>query len=856
VERAFLERERESAALRSLLDDVRRSDQGAVVLIEGEAGAGKTMLVRRFAEDSGGRSVLWGVCDPLATPAPLGPIVEVAAELGGRAAAVVERAARPHEVARALIADLGTERSPVVVLEDLHWADEGTLDVLVYLARRIERVPALIVGTHRDEPRVRPTLGLLSTAPRVKRLSLPPLSIQSVRTLAEAAGRDAEAVFSATGGNAFFVSELLAAAPGEVPTTVRDAVIARAARLDDEARALLELVSVVPPQAERSLLDAGEELERCLDDGILERRGDAISFRHELARLAVEQSLSPERAAALHRRVLGALEDAGAEPARLVHHAEAAGEDAALLRHATTAGARSATLGAHRESAAQYERALSVAARLPARERAELLARYAFERYLTDGLADAITAQQEAVAVFRELADDAAQGDALRLLSRFLWFGGRGDEAANTAEEAVAVLERLPASAALARAYSNMSQLRMLSYDAEAAVEWGTRALELAERLGAADIVVHALANIGSAEMLAGQEEEARAKLEESLTRALALGLEDDAGRAYANLASTAMERRQFARADRYLADGIAYCDEHDLASYGLYLHAWRSRLALDGGRFRAAAELAAEVNAHPQASPPTRIVASVVSGLLALRTGDPEQGEALLDDALAAAAPTGELQRLAPVAAARAEAAWLRGDPDGGDAATAQVADLAAERRHPWLLGDVVAWRHRLGLPVPNGAVSPPVEAEFAGDHERAAALWTDLGCPYEAALALAGASDEALLRRALAELQRLGAARAAQLVARQLRSRGARAIPRGPYRAARENAAGLTARELEVLSLLTQSLRNAEIAQRLFVSTRTVDHHVSRILAKLGARTRAEAVAAAHKLGLAKDR
>ena len=269
----------------------------------------------------------------------------------------------------------------------------------------------------------------------------------------------------------------------------------------------------------------------------------------------------------------------------------------------------------------------------------------------------------------------------MRRLSRFLWFGGRNEEAETAAWEAVAVLELLPEGATPARAFSNVSQLRMLAYDCPAAIEWGTRALRLAERCRAEEIVVHALANVGSAEVLAGREVSGRATLEESLARALALGLEDDVGRAYANLSTPAVERRQFALADRYLADGVADCDEHDLVSYGIYLRAWRALLALDGGRWATAAELVTEVLAHPQASPPTRIVASVVAGLLALRTGNAERGNELLGEALAIAAPTGELQRLAPVAAARAEAAWLRGDAEGVDEATAAVAALAVER-------------------------------------------------------------------------------------------------------------------------------------------------------------------------------
>jgi DNA-binding CsgD family transcriptional regulator len=865
MERAFLERDREMDALGDWLEDVQRSAEGMLVLVAGEAGVGKTTLVHRFCESRPRSRVVWGVCDPLATPAPLAPVIEVAAQLDGAAARLVAGGARPYEIGRALLEDLGGERPRIVVLEDLHWADEGTVDVLVHVARRVERVPVLVIGTYRDDAldpkhRLRSALGLLATAPRVERLSLKPLSLEGVRTLAEAVGRDGDVVFATTRGNPFFVGELLASPPDEVPGTVRDAVLGRLSQLDDEARALCDLVSVVPPEAELWLLDAvssapADALERCLTAGMLDRHRETVSFRHELARLAVEQALSPERSVELHRQVLAALEEAGAEPARLVHHAQAAGDATSLLRHAVAAGGRSAELGAHREAAEQYARALSVAEALPDAERADLLSRYAFERYLTDRLDEAIRAQREAVELFRATRDRAAEGDELRRLSRFLWFGGRGEEAEAAAREAVTVLEELPEGAALARAYSNVSQLRMLAHDCPDAIAWGTRALRLAERCGAEETVVHALANVGSAEFLAGSEAAGRAKLEESLARALGLGLEDDVGRAYANLGTQAVERRQFALADRYLAGGIAYCDEHDLLSYGVYLRAWRARLALDSGRWGTAEEDVREVLAHPRASPPTRIVASVVGGLLAVRTGEAERGEALLEEALALAVPIGELQRLAPVAAARAEAAWLRGDTEGVDDATASVAALASERGQRWPLGDVVVWRRRAGLTSPAGDVSPPVEAELAGDPVAAASLWSDLGCPYEAALALAGAEEETMLRRALSELQRLGATSAARIVARRLRARGARSIPRGPYRAARQNPAGLTARELEVLALLAKRLRNTEIARRLVVSPRTVDHHVSRILAKLDARTRTEAVATARELGVVKD-
>jgi DNA-binding CsgD family transcriptional regulator/tetratricopeptide (TPR) repeat protein len=390
----------------------------------------------------------------------------------------------------------------------------------------------------------------------------------------------------------------------------------------------------------------------------------------------------------------------------------------------------------------------------------------------------------------------------------------------------------------------------MLADDSDEAIAWGTRAIELAERLGDVEIQAHALNNVGTAEMKAVGDS-GTLKLERSLELALAAGFEEHVARAFCNLASESVQLRSYCRADRYLGEGIDYSGERDLDSWRLYLLAWRARSELDQGRWDDAVESAAEVLRYPRTAPISKIPALVTLGLVRVRRGDPDP-ETPLRDALEIALPTGELQRIWPVAAAMAEAALLEGRPEAVAEATEDALHLAVLRRARWAIGELAYLRRRAGIveEVPASAAEP-YALQIAGDWQRAAETWTEIGCPYEAALSLAEGDEEAL-RRALDGLYELGARPAAAIVARRLRELGARGLPRGPRAATRTNPANLTPRELEVLGLVAGGLTNGEIAQRLFLSEKTVGHHVSAVLRKLGVRSRGQASAEAVRLGL----
>lgn len=860
----LLERDEQLGALGAALTKVAERGVGLVVLVHGEAGIGKTALVRRFGGQADGSvRVMWATCDPLFTPRPLGPLFDIALVVDGELREQVEAGGQPHEVARALMDELDRRSPSVVVVEDLHWADEATLDVLRLCARRIDSVSALLVLTYRDDGLhpSHPLRSLLGELPSTMsaRHELPRLSETAVAALARASTLDLGELYERTGGNPFYVTEVLAAGGGRIPPTVRDAVLARAAGLSGAARDVLEAVAVVPQRTEVWLLEALVQraldgLDECLESGMLRGEADGVAFRHELARLAIEESLTPHRAVVLHRRALAALAEpaiGSSDLARLAHHAEAAGDTDAVLRYAPLAAEHAAAVGAHREALHQYERALRFAAGLAAGQRAHLLERLADEGFLTDMREEGLAALDEALVIHRDGGERLRAGDVLRLRARMKGDMGRTAEARVDVREATEILERLPPGIELARTYAEVSCLTMQADDAEQTIAWGQKAFALADRLGDTDALAHALNTIGTVELgrgdMGGQE-----KLERSLELARSAGELRYVAMAYINLCAALSRLGRYLDMARYAEEGIEYCEEHGLDAWTKWLIAAKIDIQLALGLWDQAAEGATSIlDARPSTMSAVH-GALLVRALVRARRGDPDHRDPL-DRAQEIARTVGDLQYLAPVAAVYAECAWLEGRPQEIDAVTQAAFELAQRQNAANFIGQLGLWRWRAGLldepPVDTGE---PYSYQLAGDWARATRYWGDNGCRYEAALALADSRDGKALRQALAEFQALGARPAAAIIARRLRELGERGLPRGPRAKTRANPAGLTARELEVLGLLAEGLRNAQIAERLVLSGKTVDHHVSAVLRKLDARSRGEATAAAARLGL----
>ena len=854
---ALVERDDALLTFERQLADTRQGG-GHLMLVSGEAGIGKTTLLKAMAARRGDAVLWWGACDSLGTPHPLAPLHDIARGADVPFAALLQPGRARAELFEAVLATLQRSRRPVLaVFEDLHWVDDATLDLLKFLGRRIDRVPCLLVMSWRDDEvsaahPLRRLLGELPTS-QVTRLPLPPLSPAAVAALAQAAMRSATGLHALTRGNPLFVSELLRHGADGVPRGVQDLVLARFARLSPPARAVVQLASTVPTRIEAALVDGvlaptAAALDECLNSGLLVAADGAFLFRHELARVAVEESLSTPVARALHADVLRALQALAVPLARRVHHAVRAGDARAVATLAPEAARQAAQRGAHAEAAAHWRTAIDHGG--GGEPLGQWLAQYAGECRLTGQLDAAIAAHGRLTDWHRGHPDP--RGEAVNLcglaLSQVLAL--RNTQADASSRRAITLLEALEPGPELARAYRVQAQLRMLDRDCEESVGWAQKAIALAERFGEREVLAEAIGTLGAANLFLDYEL-ACIHLGHTLQLALAQGLHGLAANTHANLGSGSGEVWRLREAREHLKATIAFSLRHEIDFYRHYGLAWLALCELHLGLWDDAQEHALDVVqqvAHPSTS---RVMALAALGRLQARRGE-AQAAATLDEALALAQSSGTLQRVAPVRCARAEAAWLRGDLDTAAAEARAALPLAERHGHAWYAGELAVWLRRAGVDVPRPApCAAPHALLLEGRWREAADAWAALGAPFERALALADGDDAARLE-ALALLDELGAQAAAERLRKTLRAAGLRGVPRGARASTQVNPHQLTEREREVLELLCAGLRNSEIAERLCRSVRTVDHHVAAAFAKLNVSTRAEAAAAAARAGI----
>jgi DNA-binding CsgD family transcriptional regulator/tetratricopeptide (TPR) repeat protein len=831
---------------------------GSVVLVNGEPGIGKTALVTRFAQEHAeGWKALWGRCDDLATARPLGAFRDLVHDLSEPLARSLRDGPAPEGFPRSLLEQFRADRRPtLLVLEDVHWADQATIDAITVIGRRLHDLPLVLVLTYRTGELAfgHPLRAAIDAVqgPTTQTIELAPLSREAVASLA---GQDADRVFELSAGNPFFVIELLAHHGDAPPPSLANAVLGRVARLEVASRELLQLISMVPGRISTRVLDivspgwptAAEQPER---RQLSTSDAHHVRFRHELTRAAVRSSVPPGRRRVLHGRILDALLATGAEPADLVHHAEAAGATDVVAEHARVAARQAEDVGSNREAFAHYRRATAFADRLTVPERARLWEDVSRTAYLVGSHDEALHAADRALELHDQVDDREACGRTRSHRAHLHWYGGDGEAAWRDACAGIRDLEPAGASRPLALAYMRAAELAMLASRGDDAMRWADRAVRLAG--DDEEIRLRAATSVGAVRMQSDPDD----------VRALVDALDSAALDGYHHLAvllliSLAFVNLQWVRPDAarvHAEQGRRYARTHEVDTMAAYLEAIVAWLLARRGDHEQAHRLVSpplDERSHPLRTV-VHLQARTVLTELAVRRGEPD-ADARLAALARDADRTGELKRIGPVLELQVERAWTCGRalPVERFEEVARIVGHQALRDGS-AGGRIAAWATVCDLPNRFGGRAPePHAAMLVRDWLGAAEAFGAVGWSHDRALMLSLLDDQDALVEALELARSLQAAPLERRVVERMRSRGL-SIPRGPTVATRSNPAELTDRQYEVVTLVCRGRSNAEIAGELHISPRTAEHHVANILEKLGVSSRAEAVARCAELGI----
>jgi len=745
----------------------------------------------------------------------------------------------------------------IVVIEDVHWADESTLDLIKFLAKRINKYRTLLLLTYRNDEinsshPLKLALSNLSTK-YFKRIELPPLSKKAVMKLAGNFGRSDDNLYTKTGGNPFFVTEILMNSEEEIPATIKDLVITRLNRLSSGSRNAVETLSVIPGAAEKWLVQILVKdfytIDEAIESGILKADHDSILFRHELLKAAVEESLSEAKRIEKNTSILNILlEQKNTDPylARIIHHAVLTANKDVITKYAPLAAKQASKASAHEKAAKHYLTAIQYSDQLSPEEQLDLLDGRVHECYLTAQIEEGIKACEMIRVILNEHHDPLREGENYRRLSRLLWYCGKDKECEEYLIKAISILEKHSSNTQLGMAYSNLSQIYMLREKTSEAIKWGEKALEISKNSKDIEVESHAFNNIGTSKMFAS-DDSGEMFLKNSLKLSIENDLNEHACRAYVNWGTVNMYRRNLTEADTLFTSAIDYSNEKDISLADLCVTGEVGQIKLHMGRWDEALDISITIYERNNVPVMDKILPLCIIGLIKARKNDPGAFK-YLNESNELMKETGELMKIVKVKASRAEAFWLKNELKDNIEEFIEAYDIIKVSDNPWAVGELAFWLWKGGhLPKIPKHIAEPFLLQIKGNWAGAAELWQQLKCPYEQALALAD-GDETAMKKAIIIFDGLGATAASLLLKQKMRKSGIKNIPKGPRQSTKENPSGLTERQLQILELISKGFSNSEIGNRLFISVRTVENHIATLFFKLDIHSRAEAASFVH--------
>jgi len=838
--------------------------EGHCVLINGEAGIGKTALVKSFCKQQ--ECIIYqGSCDALFTPRPLAPLYDIIWQIKKDLWSVSHTIEERSELFLKVFYELSLHNKNIlIVFEDIHWADEATLDFIKFFIRRLHQLRCLFILTYRDDDShsghsLKNTFGSLSPD-LLTRIQLNPLSRQAVYKMAEEKGFDPEPVYAISAGNPFYVTEILASYSPGIPENIKDSILAVYNQQAEGTRNAWQMCSVIPEGLEVSrfakLKSSWEGMDHCFALKIIVVKNDRIIFKHELYRRTIEASLSPFKRIALNKTILELFLQTFDEKdiERIVHYAKHANEYKTVAQYAPIAAKQAAAVGAHVEASKLFLTAIEYSEADDTDMFPKLYEDYAYECYLINQIKEAIIYEGKALKLWRQKNEIEKAGNCMRFLSRLWWFDGNRAEAEKYGREAIELLQSEPPSKAKALAFSNVSQLKMLCDEHDECIQWGSLAIDMAKEINDDEILCHALNNVGCSQWKSDYTDNAGKNiLLESLNLALKHSFHEHAARAYSNIISVALMAKDYELCQEYLPGAINYCEERNLdasKNYKLYM---KARILLETGNPKAAAAIAENLLSDPNQLGTAKMGSSIVMLTIKMRQGKNDILPLLLE-AKNLIFKTQEHQRIIPLVIAILQYEWLSEMSMLSDKELTTSIDLVQKVTAITLNSEFDFWLKKVrkqDIQLPK--LYEPYQLLKDGEVHLSASFWEKKHCYFEQAMALFE-GDEEDKKAALTILQQMEANAICEKIKMEMRAGGIKKIPRGQRESTKTNPMNLTNRELDVLQLLQKGIQNKEIAQSLFISPKTVDNHISNILFKLDVNSRSKAVHEAVRLNILK--